>query len=464
MPGSLQTSITARAAGLLSRWRRFAGASPLRRLGAATLLAAWAALGAKGVGFVREVVVASAFGLADGVDVYLMAFVVVGFPLSILLNAAQTALVAALAASRRGAMLDEGRDNEAVAYGTSVAATIAIAVVLTPLWLFVADQALPWIASGFDVAKRDALRHALWLLVPYTILNAVNLLAYSVLQARHRFGVVGLLPALTPLAICAVVLARPVDGAWQLLAGGLILGTGIECLAVNWIVRRGGLRARIAPNADVFRRVRTATRQLLPGTLFIALGPLAEQAIAAGIGSGTNSALGYGNRIPASLSGVLVVAVGATVLPHFSALIAARNPGYTLHSLRKLARWLFIGGSLGGLALAAASTAITSVVFERGAFDAASTLRVAPVQAAYFLQLPFALVAMVGLRTLTAAGRNPAVSRLTAMTIVLQVSLAWTLGNRFGATGIAAAATAATAFSACVAFVAADRELRRQAA
>jgi putative peptidoglycan lipid II flippase len=470
MPGSLQESITARAAGLLSRWRRFAGASPLRRLGAATLLAAWAALGAKGVGFVREVVVASAFGLADGVDVYLMAFVVVGFPLSILLNAAQTALVAALAASRPGrdasgaAMLDDARENEAVAYGTSVAATIAIAVVLTPLWLFVADQALPWIASGFDGAKRDALRHALWLLVPYTILNAVNLLAYSVLQARHRFGVVGLLPALTPLAICAVVLARPVDGAWQLLAAGLILGTAIECLAVNWIVRRGGLRARIAPNAGIFRRVRTATRQLLPGTLFIALGPLAEQAIAAGIGSGTNSALGYGNRIPASLSGVLVVAVGATVLPHFSALIAARDPGYTLHSLRKLARWLFIGGSLGGLALAAASSAITSVVFERGAFDAASTLRVAPVQAAYFLQLPFALVAMVGLRTLTAAGLNPAVSRLTAMTIVLQISLAWILGNRFGAPGIAAAATAATAFSACVAFVAADRELRRQAA
>ena len=453
---------------LRARWRRFQSASPLRRLGAATLVAAAGALGAKGVGFVREVLVASAFGLADGVDVYLVAFVVVGFPLSILLNAAQPALVTALAGRPPG---EDRADREAVAYGTSIAAIAGIAVVLTPLWLLAVGRALPWIAAGFDPAKREALRAALWLLVPYTILSAVNLLCYSVLQARHRFGVVGLMPALTPLAICAAVLAFRRPDVWPTLCAGLVAGTVLECVAVNALVLSGlardgrrPSRAWIAPRADVFRRVLTATRQLLPGTLFVAAGPLAEQAIAAGIGSGTNSALGYGNRLPGSLAAVVVVAVGATALPHFSGLIAAARAGYALHSLRKLTRWLFAAGAIAGLVLALASTTITRWVFERGAFDPASTLRVAPVQAAYFLQLPFALVQMVALRTLTAAGRNPAVSRLTAATIVLQMALAWLLGSRFGATGIAAAATVATALSALVARAVADRALRRQAA
>ncbi|HUN92580.1 MAG TPA: lipid II flippase MurJ [Burkholderiaceae bacterium] len=445
-----------RAGALRARWRRFAGASPLRRLGHATLVSAVASLGAKGVGFVREIVVASAFGLADGVDVYLVAFVVVGFPLSILLNAAQTALVATLASGR-------GDGREARAYGTTLVATLAVALVATPLWLVATDLAMPWIASGFDHAKRDALRHALWLLLPYTAFNAVNLLGYAVLQARHRFGVVGLLPGITPLVICLVVATHPIPGAWQLLATGLVAGTALECLALGAVLHHDGVRVDVDPRGTDFRHVAAATLALLPGTLFVALGPLAEQSIAAALGSGTNSALGYGNRIPAALSGVVVMAVGTTVLPHFASLLAAGDAASCLHSLRKLGRLLFATGLLGAAVLALASTPITTAVYQRGAFVAAATPRVAAVQAAYFLQLPFSLLAMLAMRTLSAARRNDTVSVLTALTVVVQVALAWTLGTRYGAAGIATAATLATAFSAAAAFTTASRTLAASA-
>jgi len=457
MAGSEAPPETDQRIGLRRRWHRFAQASALRRLGQATLVAAAAALGAKGVGFVREMVVASAFGLADGVDVYLMAFVVVGFPLSILLNAAQTSLVAAIAGARHEA------PDTALAYGTSAAATLGIAALVVPLWLAFTGSAMPWIASGFPPAKQEALHLALWTLVPYTVLNALNLLGYGVLQARHRYAAVGLLPVLTPLAICAAVIARPGSDAWPVLAGGLVAGTAAECIAVNWAILRIGVRARCALRSAPFQRVARATLQLLPGSLFMALGPLAEQAIAAALGSGTIAALGYGNRIPAALSGILVAAIGTTVLPHFAAMLAAGDAAYCLHSLRKLGRLLLGAGSLVAVSLALASHPITAAVFERGAFDAASTLRVTPVQQAYFLQLPAALVAMLALRTLAAARRNDIVSALTVAAILVQIALAWTLGRRLGAEGIAIAATIASAFSALTAYAAASRLLRRRA-
>ncbi|HEX7156001.1 MAG TPA: lipid II flippase MurJ, partial [Burkholderiaceae bacterium] len=207
-------------------------------------------------------------------------------------------------------------------------------------------------------------------------------------------------------------------------------------------------RPGIDAGSAAFRAVVRASVALLPGTVFVALGPLVEQAIAASLERGTVSSLGYGNRIPAAISGVLVSALGATVLPHFAVLLAQGDRAYCLHALRKLAAWLLGSGLVLGLALALASEPVIRLVFERGAFDGASTLRVAPVQQAYFLQLPVAMVAMLGARALAASGGHRQISIVTAASIVLQLALAWTLGRRFGAAGIAWAATLAMAAAA----------------
>ena len=47
----------------------------------------------KAVAFVKEAVVASAFGVGSSMDSYLMALVVIGFPCGVLVNAAQTVFI-----------------------------------------------------------------------------------------------------------------------------------------------------------------------------------------------------------------------------------------------------------------------------------------------------------------------------------------------------------------------------------
>ncbi|GAB6050847.1 hypothetical protein JCM16106_16960 [Hydrogenophilus islandicus] len=145
------------------------GASPLRRMGHAALVAAATSLFARVLGFFKEIVVAASFGLSGELDIYLVAFVLIGMPLSILLNAVQTALIADLAASPEPA-------SAARRFSSTVFLTLVVLALVLPLWLLLLPHALPWLAAGFSPDKRQALETALVWLVPYYFLTGFNLL------------------------------------------------------------------------------------------------------------------------------------------------------------------------------------------------------------------------------------------------------------------------------------------------
>src|SRR6267143_5114199 len=153
------------SASAVVKWRAFVERSPLRRLGHDALVTAMTSSVAKGLGFIKEVLIAAAFGLSGALDIYLVAVVLIGFPLSILLNAVQTALISALASDH--AISDRGGRL----YGATALVTLACLVVALPLWLLLLPSVLPWLASGFSLEKRHTLETALFWLVPYYFLN-----------------------------------------------------------------------------------------------------------------------------------------------------------------------------------------------------------------------------------------------------------------------------------------------------
>lgn len=444
-----------RLAFIAVRWQAFVERSPLRRMGHDALVAAIASIFAKGLGFIKEILVAASFGLSGALDIYLMAFVLIGFPLSILLNAVQTALISALAAENSSPA--EGGQL----YATTAFLTLAGLAVLLPIWLLLLPNVLPWLASGFSPEKRQGLETALFWLVPYYFLNGMNLLGYGVLQARRRYLVNGVLPSVTPLVTILILLAWGAAGDWRTLATALVVGSVIECVVLltalhrdNQLAMPGLTNARLRPVID-------ASLVLLPGTLMLAMGPVIEQAIAASMGEGTNAALGYGFKLPTALQGILLTAIGITALPYFASQLGQNRAAYCLHSLDKLTRWLLAGGMLLVIPLAFYSTEIVALLYQRGAFDGAATSRVAPIQLAYFVQLPFALVAMLGVKVLTALGRNGLMSLYTIIAVLLQGALAYGLGMHYGATGIAWAATLVSALLATASYLTARTTLHR---
>jgi putative peptidoglycan lipid II flippase len=172
--------------------------------------------------------------------------------------------------------------------------------------------------------------------------------------------------------------------------------------------------------------------------------------------------LAYGYKLPAALQGILLTAIGITALPYFSAQIGLGNHAYSLHSLNKVAGWLLAGGALLALPLCFFSSEIAALLYQRGAFDAAATGRVAPIQFAYFVQIPFALVAMLGIKTLAALNLNGLLSLYTALGVLLQALLAYAFASNFGLSGIAWAAVIMSALLAIVSYLTARRSLRQK--
>lgn len=413
-------------------------------------------MGAKSIGFVKEILVASVFGVSDGLDVYLLAFVLIGFPLSILLNAIQTVMISALASAR------DGKGQGVTYVSTTIVTLLAIGVIL-PVWLAVLDTLLPYVASSFSPEKLEWLETALIWLIPYYFLNGANLLGYGLLQARGRFFANGLLPAITPLVTIPIIYFYARIGAWEALVIALTVGSLLESVVVNVLLARAGLLGRPNFHAPELVRVLRGSKALLPGTLILALGMVAEQAIAASLGNGAVAALGYGYRLPAALNGIVVTAIGITVLPYFASLLAEGKAAYCLHSLEKIARWLLFLGLLLAVALASMSETIVGVIYQRGAFDTSAAASVYPIQQAYFFQLPFYLVLVLSTRMLAALGRNSVVSVLAVVAVSIQIALAWSLGTRFGPAGIAWAATFSYAVWAGASFLWARYFLRGDA-
>ncbi len=440
---------------VLARWRVFVGASPLRRLGHDALVAAGTSLAARGVGFAKEIVVAAHFGLSGNLDVYFVAFTLIGFPLAILLNAVQTAFIARLSGNI-------SEDESKRLYGLTAAGTLLILLLLLPLWLLFVPHALPWLASGFAPEKRQALETALLWLVPYYFLNGLNLLGYGVLQAKRRYLQNGLLPAATPLVIMLTLLVIGAASGWHILAAALVAGTATECVLLLMTLSRLGCIG--LPHLSGWRALKPVLANslaLLPGTAIGSLVVLVEQAIAASLGEGSNAALLYGYRLPAALQSLFVTAIGITALPYFAAQIAQRQHDYCLHSLKRLFWILGVGGMLIAFPLVIFSPEITALLYQRGAFNAAAVARVVPIQNAYFIQIPFALLAMLGIKTLAALGRNTQVSLIVATAAFLQGTLAYFLARQLGAPGIAWAATTISALIAATAFFAARAVLKQ---
>jgi len=430
---------------IATRWNAWVVRSPLRRMGHSALVAASTSLFAKALGFAKEILVAATFGLSGSLDVYVVAVVLIGVPVSIVLNAVQTAVIAHFSSAP---LLSE---EESERFATISLLVLAVVAFVLPLWIWALPYALPLLASSFAAEKRHALETALHWLVPYYFFNAFNLLGYGVLQAKGRYLANGLLPIATPLAMILVLLTFG-GTAWKLLVISLGLGSAIETLLLLAALYRPGQLGRlVVPHRLKVKAVKPlihASLALLPGTIMLTISPVVEQAIAAALGEGANASLAYGNKLPAALQGILVTAISITALPYFARQL--EQPTYFLHSLNKLARWLLLGGTLLVLPLSLLSTEITGLLYQRGAFDVVATQRVAPIQLAYFAQIPFALLAILGMRAMAALGINRRISLYTGLAVLLQAVLAYTLGSRFGLPGIAWAAVTISALLAAV--------------
>jgi len=274
-----------------------------------------------------------------------------------------------------------------------VSATVTrLAIGLTLLVLFLEGLTLAATSGpGLELAERAGLApekvllaaDLAQILIPYLIFICLAGVLGGALNALDRFTV----PAAAPIVLNLVWIAALGVGLWQLesvaervhlLAFCLVGGGVLQLYMHTHSMCRAGFTVRPRWNADPeqIKRVRTLFFSLAIGLALFQLNVLFDSLIAYTlVEEGGVSTLYYANRLVQLPIGVLGVALSTAIFPELARLVKEGdfpNLGAVIDRGLVLGSFVAIPCAVGLVVLA---QPIVETLFERGRFDAASSVR-----------------------------------------------------------------------------------------
>ncbi|MBI2216537.1 MAG: murein biosynthesis integral membrane protein MurJ [Candidatus Rokubacteria bacterium] len=423
-----------------------------------------ATLASRILGFVRDMVVALAFGAGPVTDAFFVAFRIPNMLRRLLAEGAlSTAVIPVfseyLVKRPRPELL---RMLRAVLTATLIGllATTAAGIVLAP-WI------VRVIAPGFSA---DAGHHALAVLLtrvmfPYLVLVGLGALAVGLLNAEGRFFAPALGPALLNVGMITSVLALAgrLDPPILALAIGVLVG-GVAQLAIQLpgLARLGLL---VPPSRELAHPALARILGLLGPSVFglaaVQVTVFVNTLLASLLAPGSISFLYYADRVMEFPLGVFGIALASASLPTMSRQAAAgdtRGIADTLNFALRLSFWISVPASVGLVVL---RTPITRVLFERGRFSAADTDATAVALAWYALGLAGFSASRIAAQAFYAIGEPATAVRMGIVSVAANIVAAVFLMTPLAHGGLALASSVAAYVNLMALAVAARRRFGR---
>ncbi len=331
-------------------------------------------------GFARDMIIAWGFGAGLSADAFFLAFRIPNLFRKLF---AEGSLSIAFISVFTGRLVLKGEKDAFalagsvfLAFTAGIAAVAALGAALLP-WL------MPLIAPGYldDPEKFDLTLRLTRLMLPYLVCIGAVSVSMGVLNALGHFAG----PALTPVIfnICLIGAAlwiaprleTPVYG----LAAGVLLGGVVQILFQAPFLRMKGVSFRYVgkqARADVkrvFRQMGPAAFGASGYQINIFIGAL----LATLLPEGGVSCLYYADRMVQFPLGLFAVAAATAALPDLSRRFSARQMtelAETFAQTLNLTFFIIVPAMIGLIVLRGP---ILSLLFQRGAFDAAAVARTA---------------------------------------------------------------------------------------
>jgi putative peptidoglycan lipid II flippase len=410
-----------------------------RRLVSAAAVIAFGNILSRGLGLLRDVVIASIFGATQGTDAFFFARLIPQNLYDLLVGTVSTAAFVPV-------FVQHARDERQ--FWRLVGAIFSLAglafVVLSVVLAVFAEPLFSVIGQGFSSADERALSINLMRIALISVVfQGLAGVLTSALYAQNRFA----LPAFATTAynlgiiVGVLLLAQPLG--YRALPIGLVLGAlaqfGLQAsgLRAFWRV----YRPRIDLADPAVRRILTLAATVAAGMVVTVVGNLIDVNLALRLTEGNYTSMQYATRIIQFPLGIVGLAVSFAILPTLSRL----NPGGggTLAEYREALVFgikLVLLLMLPTLAIIAALyQPIVAVAFERNAFQPDDTARTASIFLFYAPQLPFTAVDYLLINAFYARqnAKTPVVVGVVCVFIYLVVALS-TIGM-LGARGLALA-------------------------
>jgi putative peptidoglycan lipid II flippase len=323
------------------------------------------------LGFVRDLVIARAFGAGLVTDAFFVAFRLPNLLRRLFAEGAfSQAFVPILAEykSRRGEA--DTRllvDHVAAFLALSVFVVTLIGVVAAPIIIYVTAPGFAHTPGKFDLTV-DLLR----ITFPYIFFISLTAFAGGILNTYSRFSIPAITPALLNVSFIAFALwgAPYFDPPVKALAWAVFVG-GVAQLAlqVPFLHRLGLLpRFQFQPKDEGVSRV---LRQMAPAVLGVSVAQVSlviNVIFASFLTTGSVSWLYYADRLMEFPTGLLGVALGTILLPSLSKHYADRSPEEYSGLLDWGLRLTLLLAAPAAVALALLAIPLVTTLFHYGAF------------------------------------------------------------------------------------------------
>ncbi len=308
-------------------------------------------------------------------------------------------------------------------------------------------------------------------MLPYLVLVCVAAIFMGMLNARGHFFVPAMGATLLNVVVIAsvlIVMYVPPFRHWPMdrqifgLAIGVVLAGFAQAAFQYPLLRREGFDYRwITPWRDA--TVRRVVRQMIPGTIGVAafqINVLITQGMAFAVQAGVVSSFAYAVRLMELPQGVFGISLGTYLLPTLSGLAADKKYPEFRQTLAHGVGWLVFINLLASVLLLTLAEPMVRLLFERGKFDAESTLRSARALACLAPGLVAFSVVNILARAFYALGDTGTPMRVSVFCLVLNVLISAALVFPFHEAGLGAANTATSLINVSLLFYALRRKLK----
>lgn len=429
-----------------------------RSIVADTLLVSGLSTVVKLAGAAKVAVMARAFGAADNVDAFLIAFLVPALVTETLSGPLSAALVPGFVEAR-----ESGSKAVAELIYQGVLSRILILLLAAALVLGLsAPYLLPLLASGFAPAKLRLTHHLLLWLLPVLPLSGLSVAWRARLVADQRFLAAAVAPGMVPLTTIAAILVLGSRWGISALVAGAVGGCVLEEAILAAALLRNGCAVlpRFGAATPALRRIFGQYLPVMAGALVLGSSVLIDQALATRLGSGSVSSLSYGTRLVAVFLSIAATGINTATLPRLSRAAAVADWPRLWGTLRS-SGFLVFGAALPiTLILIAGSGLLVRVFFQGHMFTAEAAALVNSVQIASFLRIPFSLLLALLSGVLASLRANQLLLFAALAGLAVNTGLDLLLMRRFGIAGISLAGSAAQFVTFLIAAVLLHRALR----
>ena len=410
--------------------RRFVRSSAL--VGALTLVS-------RLTGFVREVMVAGAFGTTSAASALVLAQTIPNLTRSLASEeVAQGTLVPALA---RMSPADRYVHGWRLMWFAGLVATGVLAAMAVAIFVL-SSQLTALIGPGLSAGEIDQTAVLLKLLVPVILFNGFLGASSAFLVADGRFGAVGAGAIFSNAPVVVGLIAFPglsvEDVALLLVAGYGLQAAFLLAYASHARSRkRGQSRGRHARPGRVAGDLKRIVMLAPPIVISLSMANLSgvvDMAFSSLVSIGAPAALDKAFRLVLLPYGVFAVAIGVVALPSLARAVSD-DEDYDRELVRALR---FQAVILVPLAVACGLLAddIVAIAYERGAFDAASSALTSDALVGVAFALPAMGLSLVGTRAWLSRQRPWPPAFVAVAGLALNAGLDAVLIGPFGVMGI----------------------------